>query len=334
MSEQLIESEEVAELELDKLTPPWSMLRPVRYDCIEFLEMVESIRDNGVLNSVLVRPHPHQPGMYEVIDGMWRFEASKQLERRTIPCIIKHGVTDDRFLELQIQAQAVTYETRPVEFAKQMSRLIHVREQAGMRTTMKELARQVGKSANWVSTRMKLLNLIPRAQEALERGDLTLTEAVAIAKIRKPHWQSHFLYKSKTLKGRELELAVGKFLAEVADYKSELRRQLDEEQVYKPRLQSMDTLLMELDSLTEISQIIIQKALTSPLQGAKAMLEWVLNLHEAAREKTATETRHQLSPRQRVEIIGRQRYEELKQMRLKRAELLTTFQTQEDKTNE
>ncbi len=334
MPEEPLNTEEFLEIELDKLTPPWSMLRPVRYDSIEFLEMIETIRDNGILNSILVRPHPHKPGMYEVIDGMWRFEATKQLERRTIPCIIKHGIDDAKFLELQIQAQAVTFETRPVEFAKQMKRLIHIREQAGMRTTMKELARQIGKSSNWVSTRLKLLNLIPKAQEALERGELTLTEACAIAKIKKPHWQAHFLYKSRSLKGRELELAVGQFISQVNDNKSELRRQLDKEQVYKPRLQSMDSLLMELDSLTEVSQIIVQKALTTPLQGAKAMLEWVLNLHEAAREKRATEVRHLLTNRERIEIIGRQRYEELTQMRKKRAELLTTYKPIEEKNDE
>jgi len=334
MSDQPVQSEEVAELELDKLTPPWSMLRPVRYDSVEFLEMMDSIRENGILNSILVRPHPHQPGMYEVIDGMWRFESSKQLERRTIPCIIKHGVTDEQVLELQIQAQAVTFETRPVEFAKQMSRLITLREQAGLRTTIKELARQVGKSTQWVSSRLRLLDLCPRAQEAVARGELTLREAAAIAKIKKEHWQLHFLHKSKTLKGRELELAVGQFLAQAHDQTSELRRQLNNEQANKPRLQSMDSLLMELDSLTEVSQIIVQKALTSPLQGAKAMLEWVLNLHEAGREQRATELRHKLSSKERVEIIGRQRYEELKQLRLKRAETLSTYGSKEVTNNE
>lgn len=317
--------DEFGELELDKLTPPWSMLRPVRYDSIEFMEMVDSIRESGVLNSILVRPHPTRPGMYEVIDGMWRFEASKQLERRVIPCIIKHGVTDEKFLELQIQAQAVTFETRPIEFAKQMGRLIHIREQAGLRTTKKELARQVGKSANWVATRLNLLDLDPTIQDAVERGSLTLREACAIARIKNPHWQRHFMYKAQTLKGRELELAVGKFIAEATDQSSELRRQINEEQVYKPRLQSMDSLLMELDSLTEISQIIVQNVLTTPLQGAKAMLEWVLNLHEAGRERQATEVRHKLTGRQRNDIIGRQKYEELNALRLKRAELLSTF---------
>lgn len=322
------QSEELLEIDLDKITPPWSMLRPVRFETVEFLEMVDSIREVGILNSILVRPHPTRPGMYEIIDGMWRFESCKQLERRTIPAIIKHGVTDEQFLELQIQAQAVTYETRPVEFAHQMARMMNIREQAGLRTTIKELARQVGKSSSWVSTRLRLLDLIPRAQAAVADGTLTLKEAMIIARIKKPHWQAHFLYRAKTLKGRDLELAVGKFLAEAYDHKSELRRQLNETQVYKPRLQSMDSLLMELDSLSEVSQIIVQKALSTPLQGAKAMLEWVLNLHEAGRERQAKEVRHKLSDKERMEIIGRQRYEHLTKLRMKRAEQMSNTNEQ------
>ena len=77
----------------------------------------------------------------------------------------------------------------------------------------------------------------------------------------------------------------------------------------------MDSLLIELDRLENISEIIISKGLTTALEGAKITLEWVLNLHERGRAKQIREIRHKLSEKDRFDIIGRQRYEELKKLR-------------------
>lgn len=308
-------SNSIMELPLSQILPAHSMLRPVREDSLEFLELVDSVRDRGVLQSVLVREHPTRQGYYEVIDGMWRFSAAKHLTKATLPCIlVVEPLSEEDFLALQVQCNAVTYETRPVEFAEQMSRMVQLREEAGINTTLAELGRIVGKSTAWVSTRLKLLNLCDEAKTLVREGKLGLGKAVALARIRLPMYQREFLAKATNMKTRDFELEVGRFIAQKRDEKIGDRRRERDQITLRPRLQSMDSLLIELDRLDNVSQIIIQNNLTTALEGAKIALEWVLNLHDDGRESQVREIRHKLSNADRREIIGRQRYEELKEL--------------------
>jgi ParB/RepB/Spo0J family partition protein len=292
------------------------MLRPVREDCVEYLELVDSIREHGILNSLLVRPHPTREGYYEVIDGMWRFIASKELTIGTLPCILKvEDLTEEEFLSLQIQCNAVSYETRPVEFAEQMSRMLELREEVGAPMTLTALAKTVGKSTAWVSTRLKLLALCDEAKKLVRDGKLGLGKAVALSRIRLHKYQKEFLKQATEMRTRDFELEVGRFIALKRDEKIGGRRQERDEIKLRPRLQSMDSMLIELDRLSNVSEIIVQKNLTTALEGARIALEWVLNLHDEGREAQVRELRHKLSSKDRQDIIGRQRYEELKQLR-------------------
>lgn len=305
----------VKEIPLSEVLPSWSMMRPVQTTCVEYLELMDSIREHGIINSILVRPHPSRKGVYEVIDGMWRFSACKDLDIPEIPCIIKVGVeTDDEFLALQIQANAVSFETRPIEFAEQMQRMMQLREFAGAPLTLTELAKTVSKSSPWVSNRLKLLALCDEAKAAVQDGSLGLGKAVALARIRRPKYQLEYLAKANTMKTRDFELEVGRFIAEKRHLKMGQRRQDRDEIALRPRLQTMDSMLIELDRLENLSQIIVQRGLTTALEGGKMALEWVLNLHEEGRNQQIKELRHKLNRSDRQEILGRQRYEELKQI--------------------
>ena len=61
--------------------------------------------------------------------------------------------------------------------------------------------------------------------------------------------------------------------------------------------------------------LYLNNTLQTPLEGGKAMLEWVLHLHEEGRKDRLQEVRHQLSRDDRREVVRRQRYEELKTLR-------------------
>lgn len=304
-------------IQMSKIHPAPFMLRPVRETSVEYLELLDSIRDKGLLNSLLVRPHPYIEGEYQVVDGSWRYFCLKELDMGEAPCIIKVGVDDEDVLALQITANAVSYETRPVEFAEQMARMIRIREEAGLRTTAKELADTLNKSASWVSRRLKILELPEEAKQALKDEEISLGHAVVLTRVWHPAHQLRFLESAKETKVRDFELEVGRWIASKRSEKMGERRAQREPNL-RPRLRSMDSMLIELDTLEEISQIIVQKALTTPLQGAKAMLEWILNLDDAGRENQLREARFQLSHDERREILGRQRYEELKALREER----------------
>jgi len=303
------------EIAKEDILPPWNMLRPVMEDSLEFMQLVDSIREHGQLNSILVRPHPTREGKYQVIDGFWRYSAIKTLTRPTIHAIIyTQELSDDDYLALQIQCNALSFETRPIEFARQMSRMIDLRDEAGSPMTMAELARTVGKSTGWVSDRLKLLSLCSEAQKAIEQGRMTLGKGVALARIRLHKYQREFLEIAPDTNTRDFQLAVGRFIAEKRDNKKGMRRDERDKIKLNPRYRSMDECLIELDRLDNISGLIVKNNLTSAREGAIIALEWVLHLDEEGRQRQVREMRHKLTSDDRTEIIGRRRYQELKEL--------------------
>jgi ParB/RepB/Spo0J family partition protein len=291
------------------------MLRPVLEDSLEFMQLVDSIRDHGQLQSVLVRKHPHREGYYEIIDGMWRYSAIKRLTRPTIHAIIyTEELTDDEYLALQIQCNAVSYETRPIEFAEQMMRMIELHDEAGISLSIAQMARIVGKSSSWVSDRLKLVSLCDAAKAAVRQGRLPIGKAAALAKIKLHKYQEEFLALAPKMNTREFQLEVGRFIALKRDEKKGMRRNEREKIQLRPIIRSMDEMLMELDKMANISQIIVQNNLTSAREGARIALEWVLRLDKDSRNRQVTEIRHKLTNDERAEVIGRRRYEQLKEL--------------------
>ena len=304
------------QIELKKIIPARYLLRPVREDTLEFMQLMDSISDNGFLNSISVWEHPTRYGYYEVVDGMWRYSAAKKLDFVEIPCILKVGVSEDKLLELQIQANAISYETKPIEFAERMQKMIEIREDVGAPLSIAELCRMVGKSRQWVLTRLHLLNLTPLLKNMVREGRLPLARAVIIGRLRYED-QDKFagtweFRRKKKLRLRDLELEVGRVLNQhrnIAIGKINEQKQ----SVYRPRLQSMDKLVIELDTMKHVSQLIMEANAQSAMEGAKLMLEWVLNLDKHSREHR-TAQRQLLNNRfERLDIIRRQNYEELKE---------------------
>lgn len=310
----------VRDIPIAELVPPRSMLRPVREDSLEYLEMLDSIRDRGVLNSIAVRPHPTREGVFEIIDGMWRFCCCRALGFESMPCIVLDDVTDEDVLSLQIAANAVSYDTRPVEFAQQMKRMIHLHESVGSSMNLSQLGRLVGKSGKWVSSRLRLLDLHEDLQEELAAGTMGLGQGAVLAKIHKHKYQIQIWQEHKDKQLRAFELEVGKFIQNVLHDLDVLKENERQTEALRPRFQSMDSMLMELDRLDEISQIIVSRGLTSAYEGAILAIEWSLNLHEEGRYQQVQEKRFQLSDQQRIDIIGRKKYEELKEIRKMREE--------------
>ena len=70
----------------------------------EIAELADSIQEKGLLNKILVRPHPEKEGIYQLVHGERRLRACKLLEWLEIPATIQ-DLTDDelrkRFLKLK-----------------------------------------------------------------------------------------------------------------------------------------------------------------------------------------------------------------------------------------
>lgn len=290
---------------------PPILLRPVREDSIEFMNLMVSLRDNGFLNSISVREHPDRPGVFQVVDGAWRYFAAKKLDFPKIPCILKVGVTDDKLLELQIQANAVRYETSPVEFAEHMQRLIRIHEDVGAPLSIAMIAKMVGQSTAWVQPRLKLNMLSDELKDKVRDGQLSLGKAVALSRIMTHKKQNAFADEyefnrepKNRLTNRDFNLAIGRYINQMKNNRADKPY---EKPVYTPRLQSLGTLVAELDSMKCVSQLIMENNAETALEGAKLMLEWVLKMDRRSREGRRLRNP---SRRERLELIRRQNYPE------------------------
>ena len=100
-------------------------LRPVDKRTVEYRELKDSIKEHGLWQPILVRPVPgsNLSPSYEVVDGFYRYNCCKELRLESIPCLIRE-LTDKEVLIVQIQTNAVRLETDPIDFARQLWRII------------------------------------------------------------------------------------------------------------------------------------------------------------------------------------------------------------------
>ena len=162
-------------LPIHVLREPKIKLRDVNRDSIEFLEMRDSIREKGILQSLLVRPIGDA---YEIIEGMYRYTCAREVGLEKLPCIIRE-CSDDEVLVLQLQANAISPETKQAEYAQQLKKLL-VRN-SGM--TIRQLACLIRKSPAWVGKSLELVNLLKEIQVMVDRGAIPIENAYMLAKI-------------------------------------------------------------------------------------------------------------------------------------------------------
>lgn len=165
-------------------------------------ELVNSIRQNGVLTPVLVRPT--DDGGYEMISGHRRMHAAQRAGLTKIPAIIRE-LTDDEATIVMVEANSQREEVLPSEkaFAYKM-RYEAMKRQAGrpgknspqVGTNFRadeELAKDVGESKNQVYRYIRLTELIPELLEMVDAKKLPLVTAVDISHI--DHEVQEYLYE-------------------------------------------------------------------------------------------------------------------------------------------
>ena len=150
----------------------------------EMEQMVESVRERGVLSPVLVRPMPD--GSYQMVSGHRRKFASELAELPTVPCIVRE-LTDDEAIIIMVDSNLQRERVLPSEkaFAYKM-KLDAMRRQAGRpsknnsatvlqnfegKTSREILAEQSGESHEQIRKYIRLTNLVP---ELLDMVDNTV----------------------------------------------------------------------------------------------------------------------------------------------------------------
>ncbi len=138
-------------------------------------ELVESIRQHGIIQPLIVRP---VDGKFELIAGERRWRASKKLGLATVP-VIEREASDRDVLEMALIENLQREDLNPIEEAAGYVRLA---KEFAMK--QEEIASRVGKSRASVANAMRLLDLHPDVQLLVAQARISVGHGKAILSIK------------------------------------------------------------------------------------------------------------------------------------------------------
>lgn len=143
-----------------------------RFDATELQELAASMRENGILQPLLVRV---VDGEYELVAGERRLRAARMAGLEKVPVTVREDLDDRDALKLALLENVQRADLNPIEEARGYRRLIYEFEM-----TQAELAERLGKSRTAVTNTLRLLNLPEELRTRLETGDLSAGHARAL----------------------------------------------------------------------------------------------------------------------------------------------------------
>lgn len=143
-----------------------------RMDESSLLELAESIKSQGVMQPILVRPVG--AAKYEIIAGERRFRASRLAGLEEVPVLIK-SVPDESALAMALIENIQREDLNPLEEAQGVQRLI-----LEFDLTHEQASQAIGRSRSATSNLLRLLNLAEPVQTMLLAGDIEMGHARAL----------------------------------------------------------------------------------------------------------------------------------------------------------
>ncbi len=214
---------------------PLAALSPSRYqprkifDEDEMGDLAASIRENGVLQPILVRPTEDVDKFgapkYEIIAGERRWRASKIAGRKVIPVVIRH-LNDQQALESGLIENIQRDDLDPIEEGSGYKRLMDE-----FSYTQEKLSKIIGKSRSHIANTLRLLTLPQSIQDHIESGKLTAGHAkILIGHDRAEEFAALFI--EQNLSVRDAESLVSIYNKEPFDL-SEYRQVIDDARTQK-----------------------------------------------------------------------------------------------------
>ena len=158
-------------LKLDRLQPGKYQPR-TRMDEGSLYELAESIKSQGVMQPVLVRPLTG--GRYEIIAGERRFRAARLAGLDEVPVLVRE-VPDEAAAVMALIENIQREDLNPLEEAQGLQRLV-----SEFKLTHEQAAQAVGRSRSAATNLLRLLQLTEPVQKMLLAGDIEMGHARAL----------------------------------------------------------------------------------------------------------------------------------------------------------
>jgi ParB family chromosome partitioning protein len=163
-------------LPIEFLTP--CPLQPRRhFEERDLAELAESIRENGILQPLLVR---HVGAKYEIVAGERRWRAAQRAGLHELP-VVERTIGDEEALQLALVENLQREDLNPLEEADAYRRLIE-----DFRHRQEDVAAALGKSRSHIANTVRLLNLPEEVRGFIENGTLSAGHARCLLGAQDP----------------------------------------------------------------------------------------------------------------------------------------------------
>ncbi|HMB76892.1 MAG TPA: ParB/RepB/Spo0J family partition protein [Kiloniellaceae bacterium] len=162
---------------------PLEHLHPNRYqprrhfDKEALGQLADSIRENGVLQPILVRPHAEKAGEFEIVAGERRWRAAQIARVHDIPVMVR-DLSDAQALEIAVLENVQREDLTPLEEADGYRRLMEE-----FSYTQEKVAQTLGKSRSHIANALRLLTLPAAVKSLLEAGEISAGHARALVSV-------------------------------------------------------------------------------------------------------------------------------------------------------
>ena len=141
------------------------------FDAEALNELAASIREQGIIQPLLVRPLPGRPGHYQIVAGERRWRAARQAGLGQVPVYVR-DMSDAEVMAAALIENLQREDLDPLEEAQALALLRET-----LKLTQEALAARLGKSRPAIANALRLLQLSPAAQDDLRQGRISAGHA-------------------------------------------------------------------------------------------------------------------------------------------------------------
>jgi ParB family transcriptional regulator, chromosome partitioning protein len=155
-----------------------SALQPrTSFDDEKLEQLAQSIREQGVLQPILVREHSAKKGEFEIVAGERRWRAAQKAQLHEVPIVVRE-LSDRDTLEIALIENVQRQDLNPIEEARAYRRLMQEFEY-----TQETLSEHIGKSRPHIANLLRLLDLPDPVRNMLADGRLSVGHARPIINL-------------------------------------------------------------------------------------------------------------------------------------------------------
>ena len=160
----------INEIDIDLIEPSSNQPR-IHFDDARLEELAASIKENGIISPILVRPHGNS---FQLIAGERRLSAAQRAGLLKIPAFVRK-VPDEKILEIALVENIQREQLNPMEEAHAYQRLMEATGQ-----TQEQIAERLGKDRSTIANAIRLLKLPATVGHLVFEGKLSPGHARAL----------------------------------------------------------------------------------------------------------------------------------------------------------